>query len=129
MIQHRGGRFVLNQPWQRNIRDSVSLLLQSLNWPTLQIHRECSRLVLLYKIINQIIQIPAHYLPTRSPITTTRTRNDMKFLHYQPSINCFKYSFFQELSQNGTNCHSVLSMLTQSKALKNYFMVTVIAHI
>ena len=60
MIQHRGARFVLNQPWQRNIRDSVSLLLQSLNWSTLQIRRECSCLVLLYKIINQIIQIPEH---------------------------------------------------------------------
>jgi len=59
MIQHRGAHFVLNQPWQRNIRDSVSLLLLSLNWPTLQIRRVCSRLVLLYKIINQIIQIPA----------------------------------------------------------------------
>ena len=94
MVLHRGAHFVLNQPWQRNARDSVSLLLQSLNWPTLQIRRECSHLVFLYKIINQIIQIPAHYLPTRSPITTTRTRNDMKFLHYQPSIDCFKYSFF-----------------------------------
>ena len=43
MIQHRGARFVLNQPWQRNVRDSVSLLLQSLNWPTLQIRREQGR--------------------------------------------------------------------------------------
>jgi len=96
MIQHRGACFVLNQTWQRNVRHSVSLLLQSLNWPTLQIRRVCSRLVLLYKIINQIIQIPVHYLPTQSPITTTRTRNDMKFLHYQPSIDCLKYSFFSK---------------------------------
>ena len=95
MIQHRGACFVLNQPWQRYVRDSVSLLLQSLNWPTLQIRRECSRLVLLYKMINQIIQIPAHYLPTRSPITTTRTRNS--FITSQ-ALTVSNTLFFQELS-------------------------------
>ena len=27
MIQHRAARFVLNQPWRRNVRDSISSLL------------------------------------------------------------------------------------------------------
>ena len=62
---------------------------------------ECTRLILL---INHVLQIPTNYLPTPSPIATTRSRNDMKFFHYQPTIDCFKYSFFQELSLNGT-CH------------------------
>jgi len=92
MVQHRAARFVLNQPWRRNIRDSVTLLLEQLNWPRLKSRRECTRLVLLYKLINQILQIPATYLPTRS--LATRSSNDLKFLHYQPSIDCFKYSFF-----------------------------------
>jgi len=64
MIQHRAAHFVLNQPWRRNVRDSVTLLLESLNWPTLQTCRECTRLLLLYKLINQFLQIPANYLPT-----------------------------------------------------------------
>jgi len=38
--------------------------------------------------------ILATYLPTQSPITATGSSNDMKFLHYQSSIDCFKYSFF-----------------------------------
>jgi len=91
MIQHTRASFVLNHAIMAK-KHSVSFLLQSLNWPTLQIHRVCSHI-----IINQIIQILAHYLPTRSPITTTRTRNDMKFFHYQPSIDCFKYSFFPRI--------------------------------
>ena len=94
MIQHRAARFVLNQPWRRNVRDSISSLLSSLKWPTLQLRRESIRLILLHTIINNILQIPTNYLPTPSPITTTRSRNDMKFLHYQPTIDCFKYSFF-----------------------------------
>ena len=94
MIQHRAVHYVLNQPWRRNVRDSINSLLLSLKWPTLQLRRESTRIILLYKIINHIIQIPINYFPTPSPVTTTRSRNDMKFFHYQPTIDCFKYSFF-----------------------------------
>ena len=31
MIQNRAARFVLNQPWRRNVRDSISSLLSSLS--------------------------------------------------------------------------------------------------
>ena len=78
--------------------------ISSLKWPTLQHHRESARVVLLYKIINHIIQIPPNYFPTPSPVITNRLRNDMKLLHYQPTIDSFKYSFFQELSLSGTDC-------------------------
>ena len=111
MIQHRAARYVLNQPWRRNVRDSINSLLSSLKWPTLQLRRESARIILLYKIINHILQIPINYFPTPSPVITTRSRNDMKFLHYQPAIDCFKCSFFQELSSSGTDCHQTLFML------------------
>ena len=78
MIQHRAARYVLNQPWRRNVRDSITSLLLSLKWPTLQLHRESTRIILHYKIINRIIQIPINYYPIPSPVTTTRSRNDMK---------------------------------------------------
>ena len=94
MIRHRAAHYVLNQPWRRNIRDSINSLLSSLKWPSLQLHRESAHVILLYKIINHILQIPINYFPTPSPVITTRSRNDMKFLHYQPTIECFKYSFF-----------------------------------
>ena len=94
MIQHRAACYVLNQPWRRNVRDSINSLLSSLKWPTLQHRRESARVILLYKIINHIIQIPPNYFPTPSPVITNRSSNDMKFLHYQPTIDCFKYSIF-----------------------------------
>ena len=34
MIQHRTVHYVLNQPWRRNVRDSISSLLSSLKWPS-----------------------------------------------------------------------------------------------
>ena len=94
MIQHKAARYIFNQPWRRNVRDSVSLLLQSLNWPSLQCRRESIHLILLYKIINQFLHIPSSYHPVQSPITATRSSNDKKFLHYQPNIDCYKFSFF-----------------------------------
>ena len=51
MIQHRAVYYVLNQPWRRNVRDSINSLLLSLEWSTLQLCRESARLILLYKII------------------------------------------------------------------------------
>ena len=39
MIQHRAARFVLNKPWRKNHRDSITDMLQSLNWPSLEKHR------------------------------------------------------------------------------------------
>ena len=97
MIQHRAAHYVLNQSWRSNVRDSINSLLSSLKWPTLQLRRKSStRLILLYKIINHIIQIPTNiYFPTPSPVTATRSCNDMKLFHYQPTVDCFKYSFFK----------------------------------
>ena len=99
MIQHIAAHYALNQPWRRNVRDSINSLLSSLKWPTLQLRRESARVILFYKIINHILQIPINYFPTPSPVITTRSRNDMKFLHYQPTIDCFKYSFSKNYSR------------------------------
>ena len=111
MIQHRGARYALNQLWRRNVRDSVNSLLSSLKWPTLQHRKESTQVILLYKIINHIIQIPPNYFPAPSPVITNRLSNDMKFLRYQPTIDCLKYCFFQEPALSGTNCHQTLFML------------------
>jgi len=94
MTQRRATRFVMNRPWRRDMRDSVTEMLTSLEWPSLQVRRKCARLTLLYKIIHNLIEIPIHYLPTLSPVTTTRFSHNQKFLHYQTSIDNYKYSFF-----------------------------------
>ena len=64
MIQHRAACYVLNQPWRRNVRDSINSLLSSLELPTLQLHRQSTCLILLYKIFVHLIQTPINYFPT-----------------------------------------------------------------
>ena len=93
MVQHRAIRFVLNRPWQRNHQDSITELLQQLNWPTLETQRRHARLTLLYKVYNKIMIIPSEYIPTPSS-SITRAQHTLKFLHYQTSLDAYKYSFF-----------------------------------
>ena len=83
MIQHRAARFVLNKPWNRHQRDSITDMLKELNWPSLQERRKQSRLILMY----HLLIVPDRCLPTPSPITklvSTTLRNS--FIFNQQSI-------------------------------------------
>ena len=48
MGQHRAAHFVTGKSWRRDQRDSITNILTTLNWPTLQQCRREARLVLLY---------------------------------------------------------------------------------
>ena len=52
MIQHRAARFILNKPWRKNYRDSITDMIQSLNWLSLEKCRRDSRLILSFKFLN-----------------------------------------------------------------------------
>ena len=92
MIQHRAARFVLNKPWNRHHRDSITDMLNELNWPSLQERRKQARLILLYKIVNHLLLVPNRCLPSLNQ-TATRAHHDQKFNHIQSSVNTYLYSF------------------------------------
>ena len=93
MIQHRAARFVMNKPWRRNQRDSITNIISNLNWPTLQERRRSARLVLLDKILHNLLIIPNSYLPMISSVSRTRNSHIFKLTPYQPRIDLYKYSF------------------------------------
>ena len=93
MIQHRAARFVLNKPWRRNDRDSISQMLMDLNWSSLQDRRKYSRLLLLYKVVTNYFIIPHNYLPCQA-YPSTRAQHLFKCRHYQVSTDLYRYSFF-----------------------------------
>jgi len=76
---------MVNRPWRRNMQDSITEMLTSLEWPPLQLRRKCARLTLLYKIIHNLNEIPSSYLPTLSPVTI-KYNNHKKILTL-PYIN------------------------------------------
>lgn len=91
MVQHRATCFVLNKPWMHNNNESVTQMLEDLQWPNLQTRRKYLRLILLFKII---LSIPAQYLPSPAKLISTRSHHPLKFYHYQPSNDTYRYSFF-----------------------------------
>ena len=93
MVQHRAARFVTGQPWRQNNRDSITNILENLQWPTLQERRKSARLVLLYKVLHDLLIIPNCYLPFKSTVLWTRHSHNFKLVPYQPRIDVYKYSF------------------------------------
>ena len=59
MIQRRAVKFIFDDS---SYNTSVTSLLNTLNWPTLQNHRINLRAIMLYKVINSLIGIPADSL-------------------------------------------------------------------
>ena len=77
MIQHCAVIFLLNMPWRRNDRDSVSpriynrlyykllvsQMLLDLKWLSLQPRRSYSRILLMHKVIKNHLIFPTQFLP------------------------------------------------------------------
>ena len=85
MVQRRAARFVCSN---FNRRCSVTAMLQSLGWATLERRRKEAKATMMYRIVHGLIAIPAEaYL---QPAVRSAHR------HIQPAtrINCYKHSFF-----------------------------------
>ena len=92
MVRHRAARLA-GKPWRKDQRDSITDILRTLNWPTLQKCRQQAIFVLLFKILNDFLTAPSSNLPTRSSVLRTRFTHNFKLTPYQPNIDLYKYSF------------------------------------
>ena len=90
MIQHRAARYVSNR--FRNI-SSVSSMLNALKWESLESRRTKIQLTLLFKIINDLVDIRAdNYLA--SSTGRTRQSHSKKFRQISTRTDTYKFSFF-----------------------------------
>ena len=89
-VQRRAARWVLNDYGRFS---SVSLMLDQLKWPTLQIRRKLSRLQILHKIHYQqlSLQIPHYYLPKTRP---TRQYHHLHYILPTSSTTAYQNSYF-----------------------------------
>ena len=88
-VQRRSARYVFND-YDRH--SSVSSMIGALNWPLLQQRRSHAKAVMMYRIVNGLVAIPAnkHLVPTQS-----RTRgHDTRFLQPFTRVQSYKHSFF-----------------------------------
>ena len=90
-IQRQAARFVLHR-YRR--QDSVSSMLQELQWVSLEQRRKTSSLILMYKICNNLVAVnPALYMTPMLP-SSTRAYHPSKFSPLPARIQLFKASFF-----------------------------------
>ena len=94
MLQHRAARFVMNKPWYRQQHNaSITKMLAELRWPTLQNRRKQARLILMFKIVNGNLMVPARCLPQLPKIACTRANHSLKDAHIQSDMDIYRYSF------------------------------------
>ena len=88
--QRRAARYVQNRYHNTS---SVTDMLHTLQWPTLQIRRVRTRIILLYKIVHQQVAIdPTAILSPVDP--RTRHAHQHAFKHITATKDTYKYSFF-----------------------------------
>ena len=89
MVQRRSARFVTNR--YRNT-SSVTDMLDYLGWESHETRRSKLQLIVLYKIVHGLIDIPPTDYLTQTN-SRTRSAHKYKYKQYSTSTDCFKYSF------------------------------------
>ena len=90
-VQRSAARFVTGD-YKRE--SSVTTMINNLGWKSLEERREASRLTLMYKIINKLVNIDTTNTPLQLLNTQTRRSLPVSYQKLRPNKNCYKYSFF-----------------------------------
>ena len=76
-------------------RSSVTSMLDHLEWETLESRRTKNQLIMFFKIVHGLVDIPADkYLTPAS--TRTRSRHSLKYRQIPTSSDYYKHSFFPQ---------------------------------
>ena len=103
LIQHHAC-FVLNKPWHKNTQDSITRMLEILKWPSLQKRR---KMPVSYYYSNLQTIIPRNYMPSPSPLSTTRAQHNLKYVDaYAADIRNLSVLFFPRTIPKWNNLHT-----------------------
>ena len=67
-------------------------MLEHLGWDTLEQRRNQLTLLMLYKIINQLMEIPHYHVLAKASASTRSSTS--KYVHLYSRIDSYKFSFF-----------------------------------
>ena len=90
MVQPRAARYVTNRYHNTS---NVTSMLEHLEWESLESRQVKCQLTMLFKIINDLVDIPPDQYLTEAS-TRTRSHHSNKFGHVPASSDYFKNSFF-----------------------------------
>ena len=105
MVQRRAARYVTNRYHNTS---SVTSMLDHLQWETLESRRSKAQLTMLYKIVNDLVDIPAHQHLSKA---TNRSRRSHMNSYLQPatSTTYHKFSFFPRTSSTWNSLPSAIA--------------------
>ena len=93
-VQHRIARFA-TADYQRT--SSITAMLQQLQWQTLQSRRAYTQTVMMYRIVYNLVDIPAEHHLNR---TSLRTRgHSLRFLVPHTRTTVYRTSFFSQATR------------------------------
>ena len=114
MVQRRAARYATIR--YRNT-SSVTDMLDNLEWETLESRRTKIQLVMFFKIINDLVDIPSsnYLIPANSK---TRSNNSKKMQQYHTRSDVFKYSFFPRTTRNWNQLPATIAETPDLVSLK-----------
>ena len=115
-VQRRAARFVHSNFYRTS---SVSSMLQSLNWPLLQERRAQAKVVMMYRIVYNLVDIPTVYL-----IPTINTRGSQHYLVPFARTQCYQRSFFPDTIRLWNNLPSSVTSCTTLESFKTVVQST-----
>ena len=75
------------------LSESVTAMLNELGWHSLSKRRKDARLILFYKIINNLAKVPHEHILVKA-YEGTRRKNNHKFRHIGVNTSQYRQSFF-----------------------------------
>ena len=98
-VQRRAARFAFNRYGRYQ---SVTDMLDELNWPTLQARRSQSKLMMLFKITRGLVHVQKNLPLTYSNPDNILRGHSFKFTQLETRVDCYKFSFSPQPSACGT---------------------------
>ena len=109
-VQRNAARFIKNDYTRKS---SVTSMMNDMNWKPLHQRRRETRLILFYKIVNNLVAIPPENHITENKRNLRNTHNK-QYLHKKVNIEPYKNSFFprtildwNSLSKTEVDCQSL----------------------
>jgi len=90
-VQRRAARFALNRYGRYQ---SITGMLDELNWPTLQARRSQLKLMMLFKITRGLVHVQNNLPLTYSNTDNIFRGHSFKFTQLETRVDCYKFSFF-----------------------------------
>ena len=92
MVQRRAARYVTNRYHNTS---SVTSMLDHLEWEIVESRRTKNQLIMFFKIVHDLVDIPADKYQTPAS-TRTRSRHSLKYRQIPTSSDYYKRSFFPQ---------------------------------